>query len=240
MAAAPVAPPLAVQQGVSGTVRVAVTLDADSHVQRAVVTQAPSALLDSSALAAVQQSTFGARIVNCVPQAGPLAYFVVFPARTVPGDPPEMSAYFMGTWYCASLRHAQGVQTFGRTAYGSAVLMLGDAYVNEDKSLSATIQRYSEANGVTTVTGDFQGRLFIGTSRGWKGDVLVFEGDNNVSQRSYPAATTASPLVSRMTIAKSDANHYTRIFASAQSSAGPWADVSRESCARIVPAAPGG
>ena len=74
----PDTPPLAQQQGISGTVQVVVSLDAQSHVVNTKVQSSPSAILNNAALAAARQSTFQTQIVNCKPIAADYIFSVEF------------------------------------------------------------------------------------------------------------------------------------------------------------------
>lgn len=74
----PEMPPLAQQQGITGTVRVKVTLDANSNVVSAIVMQSPSALLNQAAVQAAKQSKFKTEVKNCVPQAADYLFLVEF------------------------------------------------------------------------------------------------------------------------------------------------------------------
>ena len=66
-AAEPEMPSLAQQQGIHGTVDVAVSLDAQSRVVDAAVQSSPSRLLDGAALAAARASQFRTETHACVP-----------------------------------------------------------------------------------------------------------------------------------------------------------------------------
>lgn len=74
----PDTPPLAQQQGISGTVQVVVSLDAQSHVTNTKVQSSPSAILNNAALSAARQSTFQTQIVNCKPIAADYIFSVEF------------------------------------------------------------------------------------------------------------------------------------------------------------------
>lgn len=74
----PDTPPLAQQQGISGTVQVVVSLDATSHVTSTKVQSSPSAILNNAALSAARQSTFQTQIVNCKPIAADYIFSVEF------------------------------------------------------------------------------------------------------------------------------------------------------------------
>ncbi len=71
---APVIPQMAMEQGIRGTVRVAVTLDATGSVSFLEITSSPSVILNAAALDAVRASTFTPAIFRCKPVAD--AYLV--------------------------------------------------------------------------------------------------------------------------------------------------------------------
>jgi len=78
-AAEPELPPLA--QGVSGTVGVVVSLDAQSHIVATRVQSSPSALLNSAALAAARGSVFRTEVRNCEPIAADYLFSVEFTSQ---------------------------------------------------------------------------------------------------------------------------------------------------------------
>jgi TonB family protein len=71
-AAEPDTPPMAQQQGIKGTVAVAVALDASGNVVSAAIQRSPSAVLNNAAIEAARRSTYGAAVVAC--KAVPSAY----------------------------------------------------------------------------------------------------------------------------------------------------------------------
>ena len=80
-AVAPDTPPIAAQQGITGTVVVQISLDANNHLVGAKVTKSPNPLLNNAALAAARQSTFKTEIVNCKPTASDYNYLVEFDSQ---------------------------------------------------------------------------------------------------------------------------------------------------------------
>jgi TonB family protein len=74
----PDTPPMAQQQGISGTVQVIVSLNADSKVVGTRVQSSPSSLLNSAALSAARQSTFQTEIRDCKPIAADYIFSVEF------------------------------------------------------------------------------------------------------------------------------------------------------------------
>ncbi|WP_317996757.1 energy transducer TonB [Vulcanimicrobium alpinum] len=77
-AATPETAPMAQLQGVVGTVRVVVSLNAQSRVVAARVESSPSVLLNRSALAAARTSQFKTQIKNCEPVAADFLFDVTF------------------------------------------------------------------------------------------------------------------------------------------------------------------
>ena len=70
--------PIAVQQGIRGTVNVVVWLDSRSAVVRAAVQSSPSSLLNASALHAAQNSIYRTAVANCVPVASVVLFRTTF------------------------------------------------------------------------------------------------------------------------------------------------------------------
>ncbi len=77
-AAEPETPAMAVQQGISGTVGVVVTLDAQSRIVATRIQSSPSALLNQPALAAARGSQFRTEVKNCEPVAADYLFSVEF------------------------------------------------------------------------------------------------------------------------------------------------------------------
>jgi len=77
----PQTPPIAQQQGITGEVTVVVTLDAQSQLVSAAISQSPSALLDNAALAAARASTYQTEIVNCKPVGDSFRLLIEFQAQ---------------------------------------------------------------------------------------------------------------------------------------------------------------
>ena len=76
----PETPALAQQQGVSGTVAVIVSLDAQSRVVGTRIQSSPSAVLNGAALAAARGSQFRTEVKNCEPVAADYIFSVDFSA----------------------------------------------------------------------------------------------------------------------------------------------------------------
>ena len=79
--AEPDTPPAAQEQGISGTVQVVVSLDADSKVVGARIQTSPSRLLNEAALAAARQSSFQTEIRDCKPISADYIYSVEFSSQ---------------------------------------------------------------------------------------------------------------------------------------------------------------
>lgn len=62
-------PPIAAQQGITGTVTVQISLDATSKITAAKIVKTPSAVLNNAALQAARNSTFKTEVRNCLPVA---------------------------------------------------------------------------------------------------------------------------------------------------------------------------
>ncbi|MBV8367449.1 MAG: energy transducer TonB [Candidatus Eremiobacteraeota bacterium] len=77
----PETPPMAVQQGISGTVNVVVSLDAQSRIVATRIQSSPSALLNQPALAAARGSQFRTEVKNCEPVAADYLFSVEFTAQ---------------------------------------------------------------------------------------------------------------------------------------------------------------
>jgi len=86
-ASMPYVPPMAAQQGISGMVRVQVSLDADSHVVGVKIYSSPSALLNNAALWAARRSAFQTAVVNCKPIATNVLFTVEFDSSDRPRPP---------------------------------------------------------------------------------------------------------------------------------------------------------
>ena len=71
-------PALAQQAGITGTVAVVVSLDAQGRVVATRIASSPSALLNAAALAAVRDSQFRAEVRDCTPIAADYLFTVDF------------------------------------------------------------------------------------------------------------------------------------------------------------------
>jgi TonB family protein len=232
----PQAPPLAMEQQIGGTVIVSVQLDAQSRVTLATVAQSPSPILNTAALAAARASTYMTVVRSCVSAATTLRVPFVFARDIATGPPPAIAADFLGTWYCTSERNSVVVNAFGRNAFNGPVLVLLGAYVATDRAVFATEELFSERAGITTVSDAFAGRLFVGTSRGWQGNRLVFDGESSMQQTTDPPAASGAPLFERLTIMRTDPQHFTRTYETRGSEQQPWTTTSSGSCSRIAAA----
>jgi TonB family protein len=76
--AEPDTPEQAQREGISGTVQVVVSLDANSHVRGTRIGSSPSTVLNAAALAAARESTFQTEIRNCRPVAADYIFSVDF------------------------------------------------------------------------------------------------------------------------------------------------------------------
>jgi TonB family protein len=77
----PETPALAAQQGISGTVAVIVSLDAQSRVVATRIGNSPSAALNGAALAAARGSQFKTEVKNCEPIAADYIFSVDFTSQ---------------------------------------------------------------------------------------------------------------------------------------------------------------
>ena len=77
----PETPSLAQQQGISGTVAVIVSLDAQSRVVGTRIQSSPSAVLNAPALAAARGSQFKTEVRNCEPIAADYIFSVDFTSQ---------------------------------------------------------------------------------------------------------------------------------------------------------------
>jgi len=77
----PDTPPMAAQQGISGTVQVIVSLDVSSHVLSTRVQSSPSAILNQAALSAARGSTFQTEVRDCKPIAAEYIFSVEFSSQ---------------------------------------------------------------------------------------------------------------------------------------------------------------
>jgi TonB family protein len=88
-AAVPVLPPMALQQGIGGLVRVRVALDARGNVRDVVVTRTPSHVLDRESLRTARESTFAPARRRCVNVASAYEFRVLYdPERPREPSPP--------------------------------------------------------------------------------------------------------------------------------------------------------
>jgi TonB family protein len=71
-------PRMAQLQGISGMVRVEVSLDADSHIVALKIYSSANAMLNNAALWAARQSTYQTAVVNCKPIATDVLFSVEF------------------------------------------------------------------------------------------------------------------------------------------------------------------
>jgi outer membrane biosynthesis protein TonB len=77
----PELPPIAQQQGISGTVGVVVSLDASSRIVATRIQSSPSNVLNAPALAAARGSQFRTEVKNCEPVAADYLFSVEFTSQ---------------------------------------------------------------------------------------------------------------------------------------------------------------
>ena len=77
----PDTPVAAMQQRLTGTVHVLVSIDADAHVTGATILDSPSALFNSSALTAARESTYHTAVHDCKPIASQYVFAVDYSVR---------------------------------------------------------------------------------------------------------------------------------------------------------------
>lgn len=77
----PDTPPLAQQQGISGTVKLIVSLDVDGTPVTIKVRESPSAILNSSAILAARRSAYQPALRDCVPVPSDYLFTVSFSNR---------------------------------------------------------------------------------------------------------------------------------------------------------------
>lgn len=87
-AALPDLPPMALQQGIGGVVRVRVSLDASGAVRDVVVTSTPSGILRSESLRVARASTFAPARRRCVNVASAYEFRVLYDPERPPVLPP--------------------------------------------------------------------------------------------------------------------------------------------------------
>jgi TonB family protein len=80
----PDTPTMAAHQGISGMVRVQVSLDADSHVVALKIYSSANARLNNAALWAARRSAFQTAVVNCKPIATNVLFTVEFDSSDRP------------------------------------------------------------------------------------------------------------------------------------------------------------
>ncbi|MDQ6943039.1 MAG: energy transducer TonB [Candidatus Eremiobacteraeota bacterium] len=88
-ASTPDLPPMALQQGIGGVVRVRVSLDASGAVRDVVVTSTPSGILRSESLRAARASTFAPARRRCVNVASAYEFRVLYDPERPPALPPR-------------------------------------------------------------------------------------------------------------------------------------------------------
>jgi TonB family protein len=82
-------PPMALQQGIGGVVRVRVSLDASGAVRDVVVTSTPSGILRSESLRAARASTFAPARRRCANVASSYEFRVLYDPERPPVLPPR-------------------------------------------------------------------------------------------------------------------------------------------------------
>jgi hypothetical protein len=83
-------PPMAQQQGISGTVQVRVSLDEQSHVTGTSIMSSPSVILNAPALVAARQSVYQTEIRDCKPIAA--SYINAIEFNVEPSSPQIVQA----------------------------------------------------------------------------------------------------------------------------------------------------
>lgn len=230
-ATAPSTPPIAQLHHAYGEVDVLVSLDENSRIVGASITQSPSPLLNNAALQAARSAQFQTKIVNCRPVAD--TYRFIANVATPPPTPPAISDYFLGTWYCESEIKSRVVKAFGMSGNGS-LLMLDNAYVTADNVIALSQETYGNIAPGISMFGRFGGYDFFGMSRGWDGDALIFTGPLTNAEGVGVSATAPLITTQRVTYTRADADHFTRTFESISPGQTAYATTSRETCARIA------
>jgi TonB family protein len=124
----PPTPPSAIVYGVSGEVRVAVTLDAASHVTDVHVQESSSSVFDAAALESARKTTYQTQIVNCQPQAKSFILIVTFDRSKQAHPLYENPVTFLaGTWTCST---GSSVHSFTFTQTGTPDMATFDVVDN--------------------------------------------------------------------------------------------------------------
>jgi hypothetical protein len=95
--------PLAAQEtGVTGEVRILITLDASSNLLATKVQFSANPVLNASALRAARGSRFQTAIHNCIPVAASYIFIVSYQSQTFPTVQPSIdpTVFLPGTWHC--------------------------------------------------------------------------------------------------------------------------------------------
>ena len=207
VAATPVTPPEARTLGLSGDVVVQVSLNEQSQITEARVIRSASGYFNNPALAATRSSKFAAEIKNCVPVAGTYAFIVRFVVR--PLSPPEISAYFIGTWHCMFAGGGQSVIAIGLNAGGAMAFDQGE--VATDRRIGNASGLYTETDGVTSATDTSKNDSFSGTSPGWQGQTLTFTGSRRAPTGTLQSGAPAfRETPETLTYVRTDDAHFTR------------------------------
>ncbi len=144
------------------------------------------------------------------------------PARA---DVPSFAAYFAGTWTCTSKEGSNIVKAYGASPVANSFDMI-NAYVYKSGYLGLIGEHYTQHDAVATVVQEFApGANYVGTSSAVDANPLVFTG-------TFTRASGS--LYERMTITKTDATHFTRVFESGKTSAGPLTEASSEACVKVA------
>jgi hypothetical protein len=158
-----------------------------------------------------------------------LAFFIAS-AIVVPASaaPPSITGYFAGTWACDSALGSQGTKVYG-LANGGQELLVADPFVSPTQQFGQFTQTYVQDDQGITVTQSSGPATFTASSAGWDGDTLTFLGTMVNGIQTTPE---------RETYRRADADHFTQLFETGTSSAGPWKTISQSTCLRIKAATP--
>jgi hypothetical protein len=141
---------------------------------------------------------------------------------------PSIAEYFSGTWTCTTAAGAHVMKAYGGSEFGLD-FVLYNSYVTADGHVALIVERYSQHGPAVSeisqaVGGSF---VYVGTSPGFVGDRLVFNGT---------LTTLNTTIYQRSTVTRTDASHFSRTFENAATADGPYRLSSSETCLRVAPA----
>jgi hypothetical protein len=233
--AQPTIPPLAQQREIFGIVSVIVTLDDKGKLLHAEVDSSPHILLNRESVGTAGAMQFAPQIVDCKPVGGSYLTLFQFGEMPAPSQPtkPAFSAYFRGVWQCQAesrppvmrlyvQRLASKDNSDGDFFVMHAVRQLSPGFSAADAVDEEHYVRYRDRTERARLT-DPTGFPFDGTAA-IIGDKLTFEAKS----------TAPRPVLRRLTYARMDAEHYTRVFESELIADGPWTTLSSEQCVRAA------